>query len=61
MTIVRHWAGGFSLFLHYTIWKNQAKMLGQKWKKFVSGSSEIVKNKENAFMHLGWRVQLIDY
>ena len=33
MTIVRHWAGGFYLLLHHTLWKNRAKILSQKWKK----------------------------
>ena len=35
MTILRHWRGGFSLFLHHMIRKNQAKLQinGKKWKE----------------------------
>ena len=56
MTIVRHWAGGFSLFLHHTIRKNQAKIQAKNEKNLSSGSSEIAKNEGNAFLHLGRRV-----
>ena len=63
VTIVIHWdtLGGFSLFLHHMIWKNREKCKAKNEKNLSSGSSKIVKNKENAFLHLGWRVQLIDH
>ena len=44
------------LFINHTNRKNQVKILGQKRKKLSSGSSEIAKNKENAFLRLRRRV-----
>ena len=43
MTIVRYWVGKFSLFLHHTVMKNQAKMLAKNEKNLSSTSSEIAK------------------
>ena len=57
MTIVKHWAGGFSLFflyfLYIFIFKSSENIKPKMKKNLSSGSSEIYKNEENAFLHLG--------
>ena len=56
MAIVRHWPGRFSLFLHHMIRLKSSENVSQKWKNLSRESSEMVKNEEIAFLHLGWRV-----
>ena len=59
---MRHWAGGFSLFLHHAIRKIHAKMLSQNEKKLSSGSSEILRNEKNAFFASRMKsIQIFDH
>ena len=49
MTIVRHWVDKFSLFLHHTIKKNQAKMLSQNEKSRPADLQKSLKTKKLLF------------
>ena len=46
---MRHWTGGFSLFLHHPLEKFMQKCEAKNEKKLSSESLEIVRNEKNAF------------
>ena len=48
VTIVRHWAGGFPLFLHDTIWKKSSENVKPKMKKI--GPADLQKSLETKKM-----------
>ena len=53
MTIVRYWTGEFSLFYTIRFEKIKQKCEARNEKNLSSGSSEILKNEENALLNLG--------